>query len=139
PVPQHLETAVDRAARPWRRDHPTSSGCHLLLLGPSVTGNTLPPLVARSRPRQARHVKAFVLEKYSGPMRETEMPVPAPGPDEVLVRVSAAGVNHADERVRSGEFRQIFPVELPMVMGSELSGVVVDRGAGVDDLAPGTP
>ncbi|MGO1173995.1 MAG: alpha/beta fold hydrolase [Actinomycetaceae bacterium] len=84
-------------------------------------------------------MKAFVLEKYSGPMRETEMPVPAPGPDEVLVRVSAAGVNHADERVRSGEFRQIFPVELPMVMGSELSGVVVDRGAGVDDLAPGTP
>lgn len=83
-------------------------------------------------------MQAFVLEKYSSPMRQVDMPIPTPRTDEVLVRVSAAGVNHADERVRSGEFRQIFPFTLPMVMGSEFAGEVIAKGAGVQGLEPGT-
>lgn len=83
-------------------------------------------------------MQAFVLEKYSAPIQRVDMPVPTPRTDEVLVRVAAAGVNHADERVRSGEFRQIFPFELPMVMGSEFSGEVIGAGAEVADFALGS-
>ena len=43
-------------------------------------------------------MKAFVLEKYGHPMREVSMPEPTAGPRQVLVRMIAAGVNHADER-----------------------------------------
>lgn len=82
-------------------------------------------------------MKAFVLERYGSPLREVEMPVPVPEPHEVLVRMVASGVNHADERVRSGEFKAIFPFQLPKVMGGELSGEVVEVGSAVRDVAVG--
>lgn len=82
-------------------------------------------------------MKAFVLERYGSPLREVEMPVPVPAPHEVLVRMVASGVNHADERVRSGEFKAIFPFRLPKVMGGELSGEVVEAGSAVRDIAVG--
>ncbi|MFH9469699.1 NADP-dependent oxidoreductase [Streptomyces clavifer] len=82
-------------------------------------------------------MKAFVLERYGSPLREVEMPVPVPAPHEVLIRMVASGVNHADERVRSGEFKAIFPFRLPKVMGGELSGEVVEAGSAVRDVAVG--
>ncbi len=82
-------------------------------------------------------MKAFVVEKYGSPLRQVEMPVPVPAPHEVLVRMVASGVNHADERVRSGEFKAIFPLRLPKVMGGELSGEVVESGSAVRDIAVG--
>ncbi|MEU5144702.1 NADP-dependent oxidoreductase [Streptomyces sp. NPDC021139] len=77
------------------------------------------------------------MEKYGSPLRQVEMPVPVPAPHEVLVRMVASGVNHADERVRSGEFKAIFPLRLPKVMGGELSGEVVESGSAVRDIAVG--
>ena len=47
-------------------------------------------------------MKAFVLEKYGHPLSAVDMPVPDPGPRQVLVRMVASGVNHADERTRTG-------------------------------------
>lgn len=82
-------------------------------------------------------MKAFVLEKYGSPMREVEMPVPVPATGEVLVRTVAAGVNPADERLRSGEFKAIFPFRLPKVMGGEFAGEVVEVGADVADFEVG--
>lgn len=82
-------------------------------------------------------MKAFILEKYRTPLREVTMPVPTPDPHQVLVRMVASGVNHADERVRSGEFKAIFPLRLPKIMGGELSGEVVEAGSAVRDLAVG--
>jgi NADPH:quinone reductase-like Zn-dependent oxidoreductase len=82
-------------------------------------------------------VKAFILEDYGSPLRSIDMPVPVPADNEVLVRMVAAGVNPADERVRSGEFKAIFPFRLPKVMGGEFSGEVVERGADVTDIEVG--
>lgn len=82
-------------------------------------------------------MKAFVLEKYGTPLREVDMPVPTPAAHEVLVRMVASGVNHADERVRSGEFKAIFPMDLPTVMGGEFAGEVVAVGAAVTGFAVG--
>lgn len=82
-------------------------------------------------------MRAFVLEKYGSPVRRLTMPEPVLGENEVLVRMIAAGVNHGDERVRSGEFKQIFPFTLPMVLGSEFSGEVVAVGSQVSRFAPG--
>ena len=73
-------------------------------------------------------MKAFVLEGYGQPLRAVDMPVPEPGPRQVLVRTIASGVNHADERTRVGEFKAVFRLDLPKVMGGELSGEVVAIG-----------
>ncbi|MCW4464274.1 NADP-dependent oxidoreductase [Glutamicibacter sp. MNS18] len=82
-------------------------------------------------------MKAFVLEKYRSPLRQIDMPEPVPGDHEVLVRMSAAGINHADERVRTGEFARIFPFALPLVMGSEFAGEVIATGKDVEGFPIG--
>ncbi|AWT24944.1 Zinc-type alcohol dehydrogenase-like protein [Corynebacterium provencense] len=82
-------------------------------------------------------MKAFILEDYGSPLRSTDMPVPVPADNEVLVRMVAAGVNPVDERVRSGDFKSIFPFHLPKVMGGEFSGEVVERGVDVTDIKVG--
>ncbi|MCX4745311.1 NADP-dependent oxidoreductase [Kitasatospora sp. NBC_01287] len=64
---------------------------------------------------------------------ETERP--QPGPDEVLVRVRAAGVNPADWRIRSGEVRRFG--EPPFTLGLDLAGEVEAVGAGVSRFGPG--
>ena len=82
-------------------------------------------------------MKAFVLERYGRPLSAVDMPVPEPGPRQVLVRMIASGVNHADERTRIGEFKAVFRLDLPKVMGGELSGEVVAVGSQVTELAVG--
>ncbi|CAM2954898.1 alpha/beta fold hydrolase [Actinomyces slackii] len=84
-------------------------------------------------------MQAFVLEKYGAPFKEVLMPRPKPGPGQVLVRVAAAGVNHADERSRAGEFKALFRPRLPVVAGGELSGEVVALGRGVSGFSAGQP
>ena len=82
-------------------------------------------------------MKAFVLEKYGQPLRAVNMPIPEPGPRQVLVSMAASGVNHADERTRVGEFKAVFRLDLPKVMGGELSGEVIALGSQVTEFAVG--
>ena len=58
-----------------------------------------------------------------------ERPVPVPGPDEVLVKVAAAGVNRPDVMQRMGLYPP--PKGAPDIPGLEIAGTVAARGAGV--------
>ena len=82
-------------------------------------------------------MRAFVLDKYGAPLRKASVPEPVAGPHQVLVRVAAAGVCHADERMRTGKFKAILPHDLPAAMGGELSGEVVAVGDRVGGFAVG--
>lgn len=62
-----------------------------------------------------------------------QVPIPAPGEAEVLVRVYAAGVNPVDWKIRRG----YIPVPLPAIPGIDLAGVVAAVGAGVSDFREG--
>jgi NADPH2:quinone reductase len=62
-----------------------------------------------------------------------EVPDPVPGPDQVRIRVAAAGVHVLDTAIRAGEVGGPFPLpDLPFVSGREVAGVVDLVGAGVD-------
>jgi Zn-dependent alcohol dehydrogenase len=63
----------------------------------------------------------------------TDVDLAAPGPREVTVKISAAGVCHSDLHILRGEW----DVPLPLVMGHEGSGVVSQLGQGVTSLAVG--
>src|SRR6185436_20798052 len=63
-----------------------------------------------------------------------EVPRPQPGPTEVLVRVTAAGVNPVDWKVRAGGG---FLGEPPFTVGWDVAGVVEGLGRGVTRYAPG--
>ncbi|MBA2476209.1 MAG: NADPH:quinone oxidoreductase family protein [Actinobacteria bacterium] len=74
-------------------------------------------------------MKAVVLGETGGPEQLVygEAPDPEPRPGNVLVSVRAAGINFADVLVRLGRYPQ--PPDLPAVLGSELAGEIVGRGA----------
>jgi acryloyl-coenzyme A reductase len=74
-------------------------------------------------------MRAIVLDRTGGPeqLGLRELPDPMPGPDEVLVRVHAAGVCGRDLIDRRGGFRLM---KLPTILGHEFSGEVVELGPG---------
>lgn len=84
-------------------------------------------------------MKAFVMTRYGGPgaseLRDVAKPVP--GPDEVLVRVRAAGLNPVDFKIREGKLKTVQRYPLPAVLGNELAGEVDAVGAGVTRWTPG--
>jgi len=86
---------------------------------------------------------AMRVHAFGGPevLAEERLPVPEPGPGDVLIRVHAAGVNPPDWYARSGFSnlpREVRPVlHLPFTPGSDVSGVVVAVGAGVTQWQQG--
>ncbi|HYX85070.1 MAG TPA: NADP-dependent oxidoreductase [Gaiellales bacterium] len=66
-----------------------------------------------------------------------DVPRPAPGQGEVLVRVSAAAVNPIDWKFRAGYLKEMVPLELPHTPGVDLAGTVEEVGEGVSELASG--
>jgi len=80
-------------------------------------------------------MKAIRVHGVGGPevLRYEEIPVPAPGPGQALVRVEAAGLNFIDVYERTG----LYQVELPRTLGVEAAGVVTAVGPEVTSLAPG--
>jgi NADPH2:quinone reductase len=79
--------------------------------------------------------RAIVVHETGGPdvLRIEDRDPGEPGPGEIRIRVSAAGVNFIDTYQRTG----YYPRALPFVPGSEGAGVIERTGAGVADLAPG--
>lgn len=77
-------------------------------------------------------MKAVVVEHRGDPGTLKEIPTPSPGPQEILVRVTAAGVNPIDWKVRDrGDHA------LPFVLGQDFAGVVSRTGTGVTKYREG--
>jgi NADPH:quinone reductase-like Zn-dependent oxidoreductase len=82
-------------------------------------------------------MKAFVVTEYKGQLHEADVPEPVVGAHDVLVQVGAAGLNQLDEKIRTGEFKQILPYKLPLILGNDVAGTVVGVGAKVRGFQPG--
>lgn len=78
-------------------------------------------------------MKAVVIGKYGGNevVEIRDLPVPAPGQGEVLIRVCASSVNPLDWKIRSGMLRMFTGRSFPKVLGSECAGEVAGFGSGV--------
>ena len=79
-------------------------------------------------------MKAVRLVQPGRPLELHDVPIPSPGPCDVLVRVKAAGVCHSDAHYRAGKSR-VHP--LPMTLGHEVAGVVEQAGGEVKNLKAG--
>jgi len=82
-------------------------------------------------------VKAAAFYEYgpAGAMRYTDLPDPDVGPADVLIRVQVCGVNHSDLDSRAGTSR--WPFALPMVLGAEFTGTVVEAGREAQHIRAG--
>src|SRR5271167_669726 len=78
-------------------------------------------------------MRAIIIEEHGGPevLQIRELPDPVPGDGEVLIRVRAFGLNHADAYMRSGVWAFGIPV-----LGIEATGIVERDTTG--KLEPGT-
>ncbi len=79
-------------------------------------------------------MRAVVLHAPRTPLRLEELPDPEPGPDELLIEVSACAVCRTDLHVVDGE---LTAPKLPLVPGHQIVGKVLARGAHVADLRVG--
>ncbi len=80
-------------------------------------------------------MKAMVIEGFGGSevLVRRDLPVPNPGPGEVLIEVKASSVNPVDWKMRSGLAAFLVPV-FPAVLHADCAGVIVARGEGVQDF-----
>jgi len=84
-------------------------------------------------------MKAIVLHEYGGPdkLKYEEWDDPQAGDGQILIRVTAAGINPIDWKIRSGAMKAFMPLELPTILGYDYSGVVRSVGKGVEGYAEG--
>ncbi|SNB78814.1 alcohol dehydrogenase, propanol-preferring [Arboricoccus pini] len=80
-------------------------------------------------------MKAAVVREFGKPLVIENVPVPVPGPGEVLVKTVACGVCHTDLHAADGDW----PVKptLPFIPGHEAAGIVVAVGPGVTEVKEG--
>jgi NADPH2:quinone reductase len=73
-------------------------------------------------------MRAIQMTEFGGPevLKLTELATPEPGPDEVLIRVTRAGLNFADTHTRTNSY--VRKATLPLVPGGEVAGVREDTG-----------
>ena len=83
----------------------------------------------------AKMMRAGVVHAFGAPLRIEEVPIPAPGPSEVLIKVIATGVCHTDLHAADGDWPGRPP--LPFVPGHEGAGIIAACGPGVVGLKEG--
>jgi len=79
-------------------------------------------------------MRAMVMETSGRPLRAVQLPVPSPGPSQVLIKVSFCGVCRTDLHIVDGE---LAGPKQSLIPGHEVAGVVVQAGSAVKELVPG--
>lgn len=85
-------------------------------------------------------MKAMTIHQNGGPevLQWEDVQLPPPGPGEVRLRHTAIALNFSDINVRRGGFYIAKPLVFPVILGNEAAGIVVECGAGVTGIKPGT-
>ena len=81
--------------------------------------------------------KALLLHQESTPYVLGEVPVPRPGPSEVLVKIMACALNPVDHTVAEPPYSKIFITSWPHITGYDAAGIVVEVGKEVTNLKEG--
>lgn len=79
-------------------------------------------------------MRAMVLNAPGQPLRLAEVPEPTPAPGQVLLRVKVCGICRTDLHIVDGELTQ---PKLPLIMGHQIVGTVVETGQNVTQFQPG--
>jgi propanol-preferring alcohol dehydrogenase len=83
-------------------------------------------------------MKAAVLHELKHRLSIEEAAEPKPDANEVLIEVEGCGVCHSDLHVADGDWPQIVPItKVPLILGHEITGRVVEKGVSVDNLELG--
>jgi len=77
-------------------------------------------------------MKAFIINKYTKHgLQLADVPTPEVGDNEVLLEIYAASVNLLDKKIKTGEFKLILPYKMPLILGHDVAGVIIQVGKNV--------
>jgi propanol-preferring alcohol dehydrogenase len=79
-------------------------------------------------------MRAMLFEGIGEPLKLVELPIPQPGPGQVLIKIHACGICHTDLHIIDGELGE---PKLPLVLGHQIVGTVVQGGKGAKRYQPG--
>jgi propanol-preferring alcohol dehydrogenase len=137
-VPDDGNAGLDRGAAPFeksrgRRGGDGNGGVGIIgrdrvLIRCSKSGRDFKEMTAEGA------MRAQLLTRIGEPLAAAELPVPRPGPHQVLIRIGACAVCRTDLHVVDGELPD---PKLPLVPGHEIIGTVVETGSEVERFAPG--
>ncbi|GJN37142.1 hypothetical protein PR202_gb26067 [Eleusine coracana subsp. coracana] len=85
-------------------------------------------------------MQAVQYDAYGGGaagLKHVEVPVPSPKKNELLLKLEAASINPVDWKMQKGMLRPLLPLRLPYIPVTDVAGVVVSVGPGVDGFKPG--
>ena len=82
-------------------------------------------------------MRAVALADFESGLAVRELPTPAPGEGELLVRVRASSVNRVDVLIAAGALRGMMEYDFPVVPGRDFAGAVERVGPGVDRFGEG--
>jgi NADPH2:quinone reductase len=84
-------------------------------------------------------MRAAAIDRFGPPstLGLHELPVPTPGPHEVLIKVDTAGIGSWDGSIRDGSWRKPGPPRFPLVPGVDGAGIVVAKGSRVQRFRKG--
>ncbi|WP_035644146.1 NADP-dependent oxidoreductase [Flavobacterium sp. ASV13] len=78
-------------------------------------------------------MKAYILPKYGKTEKLflSDVKIPKIGDYEVLVEIHAASINQLDLKIKNGDFKLILPYQLPLILGHDIAGIIVETGSKV--------
>ncbi len=84
-------------------------------------------------------MKAIQINSYGGTevLETAEIETPLPKEGQILVEVHSASLNPFDDKILSGMYKDMIPLEFPYTLGSDFSGIVTKLGVGVTDFKIG--
>jgi len=82
-------------------------------------------------------MQAIAVKEYGAQPTVMELPKPKPGPGQILIKIRAAGMNPMDRVISEGEWKATMPGTFPLVLGSDVAGVVEAVGQNATRFSPG--
>lgn len=84
-------------------------------------------------------MKAMAIEEFGGAdkLKEMDLPKPVPQENEILIKITHAGVNPVDWKIREGHLQAMLPHAFPLILGWDASGVVESVGANIEKYKAG--
>lgn len=84
-------------------------------------------------------MKAVYIDEFGGPevVKIGDLPVPEVKPDQILIKVAAAGVNPVDWKIREGYLAAAFDHNMPVILGWDMAGTIETVGENVQDFVSG--
>lgn len=82
-------------------------------------------------------MKALAIENYGKKPNFLDFPMPKINNDEVLVEIYAASINPLDTKIRKGELKLLLKYKMPLILGNDFSGKIVEVGTSVTKFKVG--